>query len=184
MPNPGKSNFFRKAKKKGHYETKERFKALPFHMLENTAWRSLNGNSIKIYLEICRRYNGSNNGDVSFSYNEGVDLFGMGKSTISRSLKQLEEFGFIKRNKVGTFIRRQASTYFITNERTDNTPPTSDWKNFLSVSNQYSKMLMKRYYGPKINRREFFCIHNSTRHTLFLLLLSTVLVQHINTIYS
>ena len=130
MPNPEKSKFSKKAKKKGHYETKERFKALPFNMLENTAWRSLNGNSIKIYLEICLRYNGSNNGDISFSYNEGVKIFEMGKSTVSRSLKQLEEFGFIKRNKVGTFIRRQASTYFITNERTDNTPPTYDWKNF------------------------------------------------------
>ena len=55
----------------------------------------------------------------------------MCKSTISRSLKQLEEFGFIKRNKVGTFIRRKASTYFITNERIDHTPPTYDWKNFI-----------------------------------------------------
>ena len=99
-------------------------------MLENTAWRSLNGNSIKIYLEICRRYNGSNNGNISFSYNEGVDLFGMGKSTISRSLKQLELFGFIKRNKVGTFLEKKATSYFITNERTDHTPPTYDWKNF------------------------------------------------------
>ena len=130
MPNPEKSKFIRKAKKKGHYETKERFKALPFIMLENTTWRSLNGNSIKIYLEICRRYNGSNNGNVSFSYNEGVELFGMGKSTISRSLKQLEVFGFIKRNKVGTFFGRKATSYFITNERTNNTPPTYDWKNF------------------------------------------------------
>jgi len=130
MPNPGKSKFFRKAKKKGHYETKERFKALPFNMLENNAWRSLNGNSIKLYLEICRRYNGSNNGNISFSYNEGVELFCMGKSTISRSLKQLELFGFIKRNKVGTFFGRKATTYFITNERTDHKPPTYDWKNF------------------------------------------------------
>ena len=131
MPNPERSNFSKRARKKGYYETVERFKKLPFVMLETSAWRSLNGNSIKIYLEICRRYNGSNNGNVSFSYNEGVKIFDMSKGTVSRSLKQLEEYGFIKRHKTGTFYGRKATTFFITSETTNGKPATCDWKNFI-----------------------------------------------------
>ena len=129
MPNPGKSKFSRKAKKKGHYETIEQFKKLPFITLKSNAWRDLNGNSIKIYHEICTRFNGSNNGNISFGYNEGVAIFGMGKNTVSKALK-LIEFGFLKRSRRGTFYGRKASTFIITDEKHNNQPPTRDWRNY------------------------------------------------------
>ncbi len=131
MPNPEKAKFSKKAAKKGRYENIERFKKLTFYQLESKAWRNLNGNSIKIFLEICRRYNGSNNGYISFSYREGVLIFGMSKSTISNALKELEKFGFIKKNKIGTFFGRKASTFFLTDERYKDNPPTKDWKNYI-----------------------------------------------------
>ena len=130
MPNPGKAELIIKGKKKKYYETGDRFKKLDFATLVSPAWRNLNGNSIKIYLEICRRFNGSNNGKISFGYNEGVAIFGVGKNTVSKALKQLIEFGFLKRSRRGTFFGRKASTFIITNEKYNNQPPTRDWKNY------------------------------------------------------
>ena len=54
----------------------------------------------------------------------------MDKVTVSRSLKQLEEYGFIKRHKTRTFYRKMATTFFITSETTNGKPATCDWKNF------------------------------------------------------
>ena len=130
MPNPGKSKFSKRGKKKGHYETIEQYKKSPYITLKSKAWRDLNGNSIKIYHEICTRFNGSNNGKISFGYNEGVAIFGMGKNTVSKALKQLIEFGFLKRSRRGTFYGRKASTFIITDERHNNQPPTRDWRNY------------------------------------------------------
>ena len=130
MPNPEKSKFSRRARKKGYIHNVVQYKGLPYQQLKSKAWRRLSGNSIKIYLELCTRFHGANNGDLSLSYIELINLFGMSRSTISNSFKELEQMGFIKKNKIGTFYGRRATTFILTDERYKDHPPTKEWRNY------------------------------------------------------
>jgi hypothetical protein len=50
-----------------------------------------------------RRYNGQNNGNISFSVREGAEMFNVGKTTVSRSLGRLTAREFAFPTKKGAF---------------------------------------------------------------------------------
>ena len=81
-----------------------------------------------MYIELRRRYNGSNNGKISFSLAEGARILRASKSSIQKALVELEEHGFIKLVKKGYFTRRMASEYALTDEQLDGYPPTREWR--------------------------------------------------------
>lgn len=86
-------------KQRGNKRAKERgrYVRLPEWLLACPAWRSLDGNSRCVYIEMARRYRGpnSNNGKIAFSAREAGDAINASKDTGSRCLDQLIDHGFI-----------------------------------------------------------------------------------------
>ena len=128
MPNPMKARFSRRKRKKGQIETvEEQYKKLRHTMLQSDAWRNLSGQSIKVYLELCRRFNGRNNGKIHLSQAEAGRLLHIGKSTAKRALLELEKHGFIKYASRGSFYGRLAATFILTDNSYQGHPPTNEW---------------------------------------------------------
>lgn len=144
MPNPMKQRFARKAKRKGHYESvEEQYKKLTHRMLGSDSWRALSGTAIKVYLEICRRYNGRNNGKIHMSQAEAAKLLHLGKSSVKRALSKLVELGFIRYAHKGSFYGRMAATFILTDKSYKGNHPTNDWLHWRLPQN-------RRYRGSEV----------------------------------
>ena len=144
MPNPMKQRFARKAKRKGQYEgVEEQYKKLTHHMLRSDAWRALSGTAIKVYLEICYRYNGRNNGQIHMSQAEAARLLYLGKSSVKRALIRLVELGFIRYAHKGSFYGRMAATFILTDKSYKGHHPTNEWL-------QWRPPESRRYRGREV----------------------------------
>ena len=128
MTNPMRHKLKKGQAKKGIIESTERFVKLTYPLIESQAWRWLRPISQSVYIELRRRFNGSNNGKISFSLAEGARILRASKSTIQKALIELEEHGFIKLVKKGRFQGRRASEYALTDEQLDGYPPTREWR--------------------------------------------------------
>ena len=133
MTDPMRHNLKKGLAKKGVIESTERFVKLTYPLLESEAWRWLRPISQSVYIELRRRFNGSNNGRISLSLAEAAQILKASKSSISTALKQLETHGFIKLIKKGYFTGRMASEYALTDEQLDGYPPTREWKQWQST---------------------------------------------------
>jgi hypothetical protein len=101
------------------------------YMMDAEAWQSLNGNQRAIYVEMAARYNGRNNGRISYSVREAAESLHIGKSTAARDLAVLRERGFIIPRKRGAFSLkvRHATEWRLTEFSCDVTPalPTKEF---------------------------------------------------------
>jgi hypothetical protein len=112
----------------------ERYLSLRFWLLRSDAWKSLPAISRALYLELAARYNGSNNGRISYSVREGAEALSVTKDTTARYLKILEDRGFIVCTKRGAFslkTTRDASEWRLTEYDSDS-PPAHASKDFMS----------------------------------------------------
>jgi len=114
--------------RKGRSKTQGRFLALPHHMTGSAAWRSLSGNSVKVFVELARRYDGKNNGRIAMSLEQAAKALGIGKQTVQRSLAELAAKGFIMKTARGDFYSRMAATYRLTLWTTETGSATDDWR--------------------------------------------------------
>ena len=105
----------------------EQYLKISYDMARSAAWRSLGGTTVKVWVELRTRYNGRNNGDLSLSLDEGARLLGIGKTTVQRALKELQDKGFIKMVRQGQWYGRIATTWQITDRGYQGHPPTNDW---------------------------------------------------------
>ncbi len=108
----------------------EPFVKLTSNLLDSTAWIEASVEARCIYIAIRQRYNGSNNGEISFSCREAASVIHGSKNTASHKLKELVEHGLIKQAIKGQFRNRWASTWILTNEVLDNQPATHEWKHW------------------------------------------------------
>lgn len=111
----------------------ERDLSLRFWLLKSVAWNSLPATSRALYLELAARYNGSNNGRISYSVREGAEALHVTKDTTARYLKILEDRGFIVCTKRGAFSHktvRDASEWRLSEYDSDN-PPAHATKEFM-----------------------------------------------------
>lgn len=106
----------------------EQYFSMGYRTAQSPAWRSLSGPAAKVWVELRSRFNGRNNGRLHLSLEEGAHLLGLGKTTVHRALKELEEKGFIRKTRQGQFYGRLASEYALTSERIDGHNATCDWK--------------------------------------------------------
>src|SRR5215470_9004835 len=100
----------------------ERYLSLRFWLLRSDAWKSLPAISRALSLELAARYNGSNNGRISYSVREGADALNVTKDTTARYLKILQDRGFIACTKRGAFslkTTRDASEWRLTEYDSD-----------------------------------------------------------------
>jgi hypothetical protein len=131
-----------------------------FHFVMDTpAWLSLSTAARAAYLQIGRRYNGTNNGTIGLSVRHLAYELKSSRDTASRALRELEDAGFIDTVKTGTFARRnrKASEYRLTVFRCDlsNHPPS---KRFLEhgpprASLSDHTVRLRGQYKPKTPRR-------------------------------
>lgn len=105
-----------------------RFVALPYNLLESPAWEDLSPQAALIYIEVKRRYNGQNNGDIPLSCREAAKVARCGKGTVSRKLAELVTHGFIKSSSKGHFRNRHATTWILTCEVFERQSPSNEWK--------------------------------------------------------
>ena len=68
-------------------------------MLESDAWQDLSCYARTIYTEIGRKFNGYNNGNLSYTFQEASKI--MHRNTYAKSLKELVSHGFIDLQRSG-----------------------------------------------------------------------------------
>lgn len=102
---------------KGRSKRRDRFVKLDHWLQDTDAWQSLGPAPRALYIELARRYNSLNNGEISMSVREAARLLHIAKDTATKAFKELEAKGFIKRNVCGSFNwkLKQATTWILTN---------------------------------------------------------------------
>ena len=112
----------------------KRYVGFDYNLLETEAFKHLTGGAFKLLAMVKKRYNGVNNGEISFSVREGRDLLGYSLNTISRYFNELEDKGFLKPNQKGSFSykKRHASTWIITSDEY-NHQKTRDFKHWIKT---------------------------------------------------
>lgn len=110
----------------------ERYVALFHWMLQSSAWAALSPNGKAVLIEIWRRHNGINNGQIVYAVREGEKIK-LSRSVTARALAELQELGFLRINSDSSFSLRtkEARTWRLTAERVDGVP-NSATKEFMS----------------------------------------------------
>jgi len=116
---------------KGRRDTRP-FIMLRHDIYDHPSWQALSPKARCIWLEIKRRYNSRNNGEISLSVREAAIVVHCGKAAAQAALNQLQVHGFIRKNNKGYFQNRHATTWTLTSEQLNDHPPTSDWRNWQS----------------------------------------------------
>lgn len=100
----------------GRNDGEGRHVRLPFYLMDTPAWQSLDPVARVIYVELKRRFNGSNNGRICYGVREAAAALRIGKSTAARALTILVDRGFISVALKGTFDRkvRHSSEWLLT----------------------------------------------------------------------
>lgn len=85
--------------------------------LKSPHFRSLTGNETKVFLHLYGEYNGSNNGYLALPYNRADKELYISRQLLSKTLKQLEEKGWIEKSRQGG--KGRLSYYAVTIEPVD-----------------------------------------------------------------
>lgn len=96
----------RKHDKTGRSKGTGRHVRLYHWMLESASWQNLDATARGIYIDLLTRYNGFNNGRISYSVREAERSLHIGKSNAARALQRLDDGGFITPLKKGGFSRK------------------------------------------------------------------------------
>lgn len=66
-----------------------------YYMIDHEAFRTLSPSAVVVFIALRRKYNGANANDLSLTYSELHDNYGLATATSARAFKQLVEHGFI-----------------------------------------------------------------------------------------
>lgn len=78
--------------------------------MRSAAWQHASVYEKALYVELKRRYNGKNNGDIPMSHREAQSLLGCSNKPISAAFAGLQRKGFIKAAVKGSFDWKAART--------------------------------------------------------------------------
>lgn len=174
-----KSELKRRTRGRGHNakgRTKKgiRFVKIDHWVMATMAWLSLSAAARALYVELLRRYNGHNNGQISLSVREAARLLHIAKDTASKAFKELEEKGFVKRNVCGSFNwkRRHATTWILTEYEFDDEPATKEFARWRAERKKFSPKSRTRCPGirtprAKIERFLLSCVPDLGQWTAF-----------------
>jgi hypothetical protein len=112
----------------------ERFIWLRFWLMDSPAWCSLPCNARALYVELARRYNGHNNGRISYGVRQAARRLHIGNTAARQAFWFLQDRGFIVCTKKGAFSLkavRDASEWRLTEYASD-FPPAHATKDFMS----------------------------------------------------
>ena len=135
-------------------------------MMQTAAWQDLKAVPRAIYVEIVKRYNGSNNGFIVYSVRQASDDLKISKSTAARGFNELQSHGFIFADQRGAFHwkidvtgrrHRPATEWRLTEYYNDRTTgieskyPTKDFTRWTKIQNtvspQYRDVPLAKPYG-------------------------------------
>jgi hypothetical protein len=90
-------------------------------LLDSDAWLDLSSQARCVYIQLARRYFGTNNGRIGFSVREVEIECRISKNTASSAFNQLIEHGFIEAVTKGGFNRkmRHSTEWLLTEFRND-----------------------------------------------------------------
>lgn len=92
---------------KGRDGSSPRHVRLYHYMTDSPAWHDLSATPRAIYIELARRYAGSNNGRIVYSVRQAAAELRIGTATVSRALTCLVEHGFVVPMSKGAFSRKK-----------------------------------------------------------------------------
>ncbi|MCZ6591643.1 MAG: hypothetical protein O7B98_10970 [Alphaproteobacteria bacterium] len=98
-------------------------------MFDCPAYRSLNVYERCLLVELGRRYNGTNNGEISMSVREAANRLGCSINPAAKAFRGLEGRGFIRTHVKGAFNvkQRHATTWILTEYEYAGKKPTKDF---------------------------------------------------------
>lgn len=108
------------------------------YMQESQAWKSLGAIPRAVYLDMAKRYFGTNNGRIGYSIRCAVTELHIGMATAKRALDDLQDRGFIVATKRGAFnVKvRHASEWRLTQYTCNNDLPTKDFMTWTPDKNK------------------------------------------------
>jgi hypothetical protein len=120
----------RKHNRKGRNKTSG-FVMLRHDVVDSPAYRSLSTAARCILVEVRRRYNGHNNGEISLSCREAAERIGVSKNTASTAFGELLDRGLLKVGVESGFNMkggRRSRRWILTEEGILGQPPTNEWR--------------------------------------------------------
>jgi hypothetical protein len=113
---------------------------LPHFMLKSPAWLTMSPNAKALLIEVWRRHNGVNNGEISYSVREAAAI-GLGRSAAARAFCELVGRGFLRisRDSCFAYKLKKARTWILTAERLNDAPGTKDFMRWSAGSSIESK---------------------------------------------
>ncbi len=101
-------------------------------LLDCTAYRHLSCYGRALLIEFIYRHTGGNNGSVIMSVREAADRLGDAINTALKALAELQDKGFIRLAKAGSFNlkRRHATEWTLTMFAVGDIKPTKDFMNW------------------------------------------------------
>ncbi len=131
---------------KGRSIGEPRFVQLRHFLLDCPAWRSMGCAPRQLYVELRRRFNGSNNGEISYSVRQAASDLHIAKDTAMKAFRELEEKGFLKCAQSGSFHwkERHASLWILTEEDYRDQFATKEFMRWQPKSEAGPKRLRKR----------------------------------------
>lgn len=122
------------AKRNGKRSEEGQYAPLPYALLKSDAWRALSGPAVKVFLELHTRFNGSNNANLRLSYAEAAKTLHMGKATVQRAFRDLQDKGLVVLENKGNFYHRHAHEWRITTKGVHRVRgkdvPTHEWRGY------------------------------------------------------
>jgi hypothetical protein len=95
----------------------ERFVKLDYYLLKSDAWTDLSHPARSLYVELKRRFNGINNGYLSFSVREAKKILKVSVNRAHAAFGELEAHGFIRARQKGSFnLKKRHATEWILTE--------------------------------------------------------------------
>jgi hypothetical protein len=116
-------------------------------MFDSDSWRYMSPTGRALYMEIRRKYNGYNNGEIGFSCRQAGEVLGCTKNTASKAFLELIIHGFIKPAKTASFSMRHSREWTLTCEAVAKHAPTNEWKNWQDIKfdDEYLARAQEKY---------------------------------------
>jgi len=81
----------------------ERFLMLPDNLLTHGEWIQLDPAARVIFIDVCKRHNGNNNGAIGYGCAAGAKAANVSPATANRKLKELRKSRLLKLRREGAF---------------------------------------------------------------------------------
>ncbi len=107
-----------------------RFVQLPEWLMASGAWASMKPGPRALYVELKRRFTGSNNGQLFLSHRDAAKAISVGRDTVAGYYSELKERGFIVETKghcLGPNGQGQSATYALSEEPFEGKPATKEF---------------------------------------------------------